>query len=127
MSTQELETKLQTLRDPRNQTSARSVASPAAVEALSELIAAVEANEIAVTPEGDLVGTINKRIAALDQEVNEGLNEVMHNDSFCKLEASWRGLHYLVSSAETGTMLKLRLLNATKDEIQKEILKSSRV
>ena len=77
-----LETKL--VRDPSQ---ARR-----AVEALSELIAAVEAKEIAVTPEGDLVGTINKRIAALDQEVNEGLNEVMHNDSFCKLEASWRDL-----------------------------------
>ena len=98
MSTQELETKLQTLHETletklvRDPSQARQ-----AVEALSELIAAVEANEIAVTPEGDLVGTINKRIAALDQEVNEGLNEVMHNDSFCKLEASWRGLHYLVS------------------------------
>jgi type VI secretion system protein ImpC len=122
MSTQELETKLQTLHEAletklvRDPTQARQ-----AIEAVSELIAAVEANEIAITPEGDLVGTINKRIAALDQEVNEGLNEVMHNDSFCKLEASWRGLHYLVSRAETGTMLKLRLLNATKDEIQKDL------
>lgn len=92
-----------------------------AIEAVSELIAAVEAKEIELTTESDLVGTINKRIAALDQEVNEGLNEVLHNDAFGKLEASWRGLHYLVSRAETGTMLKLRLLNATKDEIQKDL------
>ena len=122
MSTQELETKLQTLHEALETKLVRDPAQARqAIEAVSELIAAVEANEIAVTPEGDLVGTINKRIAALDQEVNEGLNEVMHNDSFCKLEASWRGLHYLVSRAETGTMLKLRLLNATKDEIQKDL------
>jgi type VI secretion system protein ImpC len=123
MSTpEELKTKLDTLhvdldtklvRDPSQ---ARQ-----AIDAVSELIAAVEAKEIELTTESDLVGAINKRIAALDQEVNEGLNEVMHHDSFCKLEASWRGLHYLVMRAETGTMLKLRLLNATKDEIQKDL------
>src|SRR4029450_1004715 len=45
----------------------------------------------------------------------------LHHASFCKLESSWRGLHYLVRRAETGTMLKLRLLNATKDEIQKDL------
>lgn len=118
----ELQTKLQTLHDALETKLVRDPAQARqAVDALSELIAAVEANEIAITPEADLVGSINKRIAALDQEVNEGLNEVMHNDSFCKVEASWRGLHYLVSRAETGTMLKLRLLNATKDEIQKDL------
>ncbi|HEX2268733.1 MAG TPA: type VI secretion system contractile sheath large subunit, partial [Pyrinomonadaceae bacterium] len=118
----ELQSKLQTFHEAletklvRDPSQARQ-----AVDAVSELIAAVEANEIAVSPEGDLVGSINKRIAVLDQEVNEGLNEVMHHEAFRKLESSWRGLHYLVSRAETGTMLKLRLLNATKDEIQKDL------
>ena len=91
------------------------------VDALSELIDAVENKEIALGPDVDLVGLINRRIAELDEEVNKGLNEVIHNEAFCKLERSWRGLHYLVSRAETGTMLKLRLLNATKDEIQKDL------
>ena len=118
----ELLTKLETLhkdldsRLVRDHTQARQ-----AIEAVSELIEAVEAKELELSMESDLVGTINKRIAALDHEVNEGLHEVMHNDAFCKLESSWRGLHYLVSRAETGTMLKLRLLNATKDEIQKDL------
>jgi type VI secretion system protein ImpC len=106
-----LETKL--VRDPSQ---ARQ-----AIDAVSELIACVEANEIVLSEDADLIGAINQRIAALDQEVDEGLNEVMHHDAFCKLESSWRGLHYLVSRAETGTMLKLRLLNATKDEIQKDL------
>ena len=106
-----LETKL--VRDPSQ--------AKQAIDAVSELIDAVEAKEIALGPDVDLVGVINQRIAALDQEINEGLNEVMHNEDFRKLESSWRGLHYLVSRAETGTMLKLRLLNATKDEIQKDL------
>ena len=111
-----LETKL--VRDPSQ---ARQ-----AIDAVSELIACVEANEITLSEDGDLIGAINERIAALDQEVDEGLNAVMHNEAFCKLESSWRGLHYLVSRAETGTMLKLRLLNATKDEIQKDLEQSLR-
>lgn len=118
----ELQSKLSTFQDAletklvRDPSQARQ-----AIEAVSELIDAVEAKEITLGPDDDLVGAINQRIAALDQEVNEGLNEVMHGEDFRKLEASWRGLHYLVSRAETGTMLKLRLLNATKDEIQKDL------
>ena len=91
------------------------------IDAVSELIAAVENKEIVPDKDMDLVGAINKRIAVLDQEVDEGLNKVMHDEHFCRLERSWRGLHYLVSRAETGTMLKLRLLNATRDEIQKDL------
>jgi len=106
-----LETKL--VRDPSQ---ARQ-----AIDAVSELIEAVEANEIVLGDDVDLIGAINARIAVLDQEVDEELNGVMHHDAFRKLESSWRGLHYLVSRAETGTMLKLRLLNATKDEIQRDL------
>ena len=118
----ELQSKLQTLHETletklvRDPSQARQ-----AIDAVSELIESVEAGEIALSEDSDLIGAINQRIAALDQEVDQGLNEVMHHDAFCKLESSWRGLHYLVSRAETGTMLKLRLLNATKDEIQKDL------
>jgi len=118
----ELQSKIQILHDTletklvRDPSQARQ-----AIDAVSELIECVESNEIALGEDSDLIGAINQRIAALDQEVDQGLNEVMHHDAFCKLESSWRGLHYLVSRAETGTMLKLRLLNATKDEIQKDL------
>ena len=106
-----LETKL--VRDPSQ--------AKQAIDAVSELIAEIEAGDIKLEAGADMIAVINKRIAALDQEVNDGLNEVMHSQAFSKLESSWRGLHYLVSRTETGTMLKLRLLNATKDEIQKDL------
>lgn len=110
-----LETQL--VRDPSN--------AKQALDALSELLDEVEAKDIKVDDDNtDLIGVINARIAALDQEIDNGLNEVMHDENFCKLEASWRGLHYLVSRAETGTMLKLRLLNAKKEEIQKDLEKA---
>jgi len=118
----ELQSKLQILHDTLETKLVRDPAQARqAIDAVSELIESVEAKEIALTEDSDLIGAINQRIAALDQEVDQGLNEVMHHEAFSKLEASWRGLHYLVSRAETGTMLKLRLLNATKDEIQKDL------
>jgi type VI secretion system protein ImpC len=49
----------------------------------------------------------------------------MHADAFQKLEASWRGLHYLVMHTETGTMLKLRLLNVTKQELINDLEKAT--
>src|SRR5678815_1267955 len=78
-----LETKL--VRDPSQ--------AKQAIDAVSELIAEIEAGDIKLEAGADMIGVINKRIAALDQEVNDGLNEVMHSPAFRKLESSWRGLH----------------------------------
>ncbi len=41
----------------------------------------------------------------------------MHDPKFLKLEGTWRGLHYLVMNTETGTALKIRVLNASKREL----------
>src|SRR5215210_9175471 len=45
----------------------------------------------------------------------------MHHPYFQQLEAGWRGLNYLVMNTETGTMLKLRLLNASKKEVLSDL------
>src|ERR1700758_3802864 len=37
------------------------------------------------------------------------------------LEGSWRGLHYLVMNSETGTSLKLRVLNMPKRELSRDL------
>ncbi|HKR00312.1 MAG TPA: type VI secretion system contractile sheath large subunit, partial [Pyrinomonadaceae bacterium] len=72
----------------------------------------------------DIVKLLVQRIAQLDEEINTGLSTVMHDKGFQQLEATWRGLHYLVSNAETGEMLKLRVLDATKEEIGKDLEKA---
>jgi type VI secretion system protein ImpC len=72
----------------------------------------------------NIVKILVHRIAQLDEEINEGLSAVMHDDGFRQLEATWRGLHYLVSNTETGEMLKLRVLDATKDEIHNDLSKA---
>ncbi|WP_109511615.1 type VI secretion system contractile sheath large subunit [Pseudomonas ovata] len=67
---------------------------------------------------------ISERIKELDDQISAKLNRILHARPLQKLEASWRGLHQLVSNTETGTSLKLRLLNATKEELAKDLEKA---
>ena len=49
----------------------------------------------------------------------------MHAPEFQQLEASWRGLHYLVHQSETSTMLKLRVLNVSKNDLLRDLERAS--
>jgi type VI secretion system protein ImpC len=72
----------------------------------------------------DLEATINARIADIDKVLSAQLNVIMHAPEFQKLEGAWRGLHYLIQQSETSTMLKIRVLNVTKDELRKDLEKA---
>jgi type VI secretion system protein ImpC len=76
------------------------------------------------TSGGYVAPFINQRIQQIDELITAQLNEIMHHEDFQKLEGSWRGLHYLVNKTSTSTHLKLRLLNASKDEIHKDLSKA---
>ncbi len=64
---------------------------------------------------------INARIAQIDHLVSIQLNEIMHAPAFQKLEATWRGVKYLMDQSETGVMLKIRILNVGKKELLKDL------
>src|SRR5262249_7188870 len=64
-------------------------------------------------------------IAAIDKTITDQLNEVMHAKEFKKMEATWRGLHYLLSKTETSTKLKIKVLNIKQDELLKDLQKAS--
>lgn len=72
-----------------------------------------------------VVAGIKDQIKSIDEQISAQLNEIMHAPEFQKLEASWRGLHYLVMNTETGTMLKLRLMNVTRDELLSDMEKAT--
>jgi type VI secretion system protein ImpC len=69
----------------------------------------------------DLESTINARIADIDALLSRQLNAIMHAPEFQHLEASWRGLHYLVYQTETSTMLKIRVLNVSKQDLLRDL------
>src|SRR5207248_210074 len=72
----------------------------------------------------DVETNIKFWIAAIDKKLSSQLNEIMHHPDFQKLEASWRGLHYLVHQSETGDSLKIRVLNVNKRDLFKDLEKA---
>jgi type VI secretion system protein ImpC len=64
---------------------------------------------------------ISARVAQIDHLISLQLNEVLHNAAFQKLEGTWRGLKYLLDQSETGTQLKIRVLNASKKDLLRDL------
>lgn len=71
-----------------------------------------------------VIAVIDEQVALIDQQLSKALSAVMHSPNFKAMEQTWRGLSYLVSRTETGAMLKLRVFNATKDELRKDMEKA---
>jgi type VI secretion system protein ImpC len=69
----------------------------------------------------DAEQTITNRIAQIDRLISMQLNEVLHHPSFQKLEATWRGVKYLMDQSETSASLKIKLFNATKKDLLKDL------
>ena len=73
----------------------------------------------------DTEAMINARIAQIDQLISSQLNEIIHHPEFQKLEASWRGLNYLMMNSETGEQLKIRVMNVSKKDLLKDMEKAT--
>jgi type VI secretion system protein ImpC len=71
----------------------------------------------------DAVKSIEAIIAEIDKRLTDQVNQIMHHPDFQKLEGSWRGMHYLVNNTETDEMLKIKVLNITKNEAHKTLKK----
>ncbi|WDE02762.1 type VI secretion system contractile sheath large subunit [Thalassomonas viridans] len=67
---------------------------------------------------------MSDRISQIDNKLTQQINLVMHDPAFQKLEATWRGLHFLVMNTETGSHLKLRLFNVSKEDLLKDLQKA---
>lgn len=72
----------------------------------------------------NLTVTITQAIAVLDAIISAQLAQVMHHEKFQRLEGSWRGLQHLVFNSETGSQLKIRVLNISKSEINRDLTKA---
>jgi type VI secretion system protein ImpC len=69
----------------------------------------------------DAEATISARIAQIDRLISIQLNEVIHHPSFQKLEATWRGIKYLLDQSETNDMLKIKVLNVSKKDLLRDL------
>lgn len=64
--------------------------------------------------------SVHKAIDSLDKQISRQLSEVMHNEDLQKLEGSWRGIDYLYKNSTVNETLKIRVLQANKDELTEE-------
>ena len=96
---------------------------PAAVERgkdiIKQFVAQIVQGEVTVSK--DTEAMINARVAQIDHLISIQLNEIMHNEKFQKLEATWRGLKYTVDNSELTPMLKIRILNVSKKDLLRDL------
>lgn len=82
-------------------------------------------NQVAAAPKGsvgrDVYSFIVSSISTIDRTISLQMDEIVHDSAFQKLEASWRGLHKLVTATETGETLKLKLWVITKQELMNDL------
>ncbi len=69
------------------------------------------------------IKTIEGIIAELDKKLSAQVNEIIHHKDFTNMESAWRGLSYLVNNTQTSDTLKVKVLNVSKNEIQKSLKK----
>src|SRR5260370_3646784 len=61
--------------------------------------------------------TIKQKISEIDPRVARQVNEVLHHKEFQRVEATWRGLRYLVNQSDTGEFLKIKVLDVSKKDL----------
>src|SRR5271155_1138217 len=90
---------------------------------IKEFVGQVLQGEVTVSK--DTEAMISARIAQIDHLVSIQLNEIMHHPTFQKLEGTWRGLKYVVDNSELTPMLKIRILNASKKELLRDLQRAA--
>lgn len=89
---------------------------------LKDLVREIMSGQMTVSTDTETM--INRRIGEIDALISRQLNEVMHTEPLQELEASWRGLHYLVQQSETSSSLKIKLMNISKGDLRKDLEKA---
>ncbi|MGH1470075.1 MAG: type VI secretion system contractile sheath large subunit [Cellvibrionaceae bacterium] len=70
---------------------------------------------------------IEQIIIELDEKINFQINKVLHHKKFKQLEASWRGLQYLVDTEadyDEELTVKVKVLNASWNDVGKDLTRA---
>jgi len=86
---------------------------------VKEFVAQVLEGSMTIGRDADQM--ISARVAQIDHLVSIQLNEIMHHAQFQNLEGTWRGLRYLLDQSETSSQLKIRILNASKKDLLRDL------
>ncbi|ODT96340.1 MAG: hypothetical protein ABS79_08090 [Planctomycetes bacterium SCN 63-9] len=67
-----------------------------------------------------ITARLNRDIARIDRLISAQLNAILHHRQFQRLEASWRGLAYLVDGLPEGDSIKIRVLSLSWQELTQD-------
>jgi len=62
-----------------------------------------------------------KLIEVVDNATSNLMRQILHHSKFQELEASWRGLYFLVKRLETDVNLKIFILDFSKEELSDDL------
>ncbi|MFK8021713.1 MAG: type VI secretion system contractile sheath large subunit, partial [Pseudomonadales bacterium] len=94
---------------------------PATVEINSLSNDAEQTKKLEQLKETTLFDRFDQRVSSIDRILSHQLDAILHHAEFMQLEATWRGLAFLVFRAETGSKLKIRVVNLTENELKKDL------
>ena len=86
---------------------------------VTEFVRQLLDGQMTVSP--DVESMVNQRIAQIDHLLSLQLSEIMHQPQFQQLEATWRGIRYMIENSETGVNLKIKVLNVKKKELLRDL------
>jgi type VI secretion system protein ImpC len=66
---------------------------------------------------------IEAAIAAIDRRLSEQLNLILHHADFQRMEATWRGLSFLVGGIEDSFTHRIKVLDISKQELGRTLRK----
>ncbi|WP_300424416.1 type VI secretion system contractile sheath large subunit [uncultured Thalassolituus sp.] len=64
---------------------------------------------------------LDQQIAAIDELINEQINEVLHDSRFQALESSWRGVWFLVDAVVNNENTHIRLLDVSWKDLSRDM------
>ena len=68
-----------------------------------------------------ILRALDRDIAYLDTLLSEQVDAILHHPKFQKLEASWRGVDYLVDQADDDAGVKIKLLDISWAEVTRDM------
>jgi len=73
------------------------------------------------------LAALDRLIISLDRLISRQLDEILHHPRFQRLEASWRGLHYLTDAEaeyDEDLSVKIKVLNVSWAELAKDVTRA---
>ena len=61
---------------------------------------------------------VDQMIAEIDGRLSKQLDEIIHHDSFQKLESAWRGLKFAVDRVDFRENVRIEVLSVSKEDLQ---------